>query len=250
MLITYQAHLLEKKQISSDVYFFRFAYPPNEGWDFKAGQYMIMHIPQADGQPARRLYSIASAPHETNSLDFVIQIVPGGVAGPFLTALNEGDEITMQGPAGLFTFKDSPKDVVYLATGTGIAPMYSIIKHQLEVVKNPHNFYLFFGLKTCEDIYLFDELHQLAQTHTNLHLKLCLSRQDVATNPVPEKYTQYSLIGRVTHGVEKLWEEQPDLRSTETDYYVCGSKEVVESLRAYLEEKGIRKEDVHFEKFT
>lgn len=250
MLITYQAKLIEKKQISSDVYFFRFAYPPNEGWDFKAGQYMIMHIPQADGHPARRLYSIASAPQDTHSLDFVIQIVPGGVAGPFLLSKNVGDEITMQGPAGLFTFKDSPKDVVYLATGTGIAPMYSIIKHQLETVKNPNHFYLFFGLKTCDDMYLFEELHQLAQAHPNLHLKLCLSRQDVNVQPIPDMYASYALVGRVTNGVEQLWQDKPELRSTETDYYVCGSKEVVESLRAYLEEKGIRKEDVHFEKFT
>lgn len=247
MLITYQAKLLERKQLAGDVYLFRFSYPENEGWDYKAGQYMIMHIPQAEGMPARRLYSIASPPSQKSSLDFIIQILPNGVAGPHLMSLEMGTEVTMQGPAGLFTFKDSPADVVMLATGTGIAPMYSMILDQLQVQKNPNNIHVFFGLKTCADLYLFDEFKNLSEQYSNLHFNLCLSREDQCNMKLPETDMHYVTVGRVTHGVETLWTQGP---LDNADYYVCGSKEVVESLREYLAEKGIAKEDVHFEKFT
>ena len=251
MLITYQSQLIEKKQLSSDVFLFRFSRSADHpDWTYKAGQYMIMHIPQADGHPARRLYSTASPPSQTDSLDFIIQILPNGVAGPFLTALNTGESITMQGPAGLFTFKDSPKEVIMLGTGTGIAPLYAIIKDQLEVQGNTNPFYLYFGLKTCQDLYLFEELKELAEKHENLTFKLCLSREELCEVKLPEADLKYVKIGRVTNGLEDEWQTTLQKDSSTPQYYVCGSKEVVESLRGYLEGQGIAKESVHFEKFT
>lgn len=250
MLITYQAKLLKKIKLTHDVYLFTFSFPENSDWTFKAGQYMIMHIPQTDGHPARRLYSIASAPHETHALDFVIQIVPNGVAGPFLLNMQENEQLTMQGPAGLFTFKNSPAEVVFLATGTGVAPMYSIIKSELEIQKNTNPFTLFWGLKKCEDMYLFDELKQLAQTYPNFTLKLCFSREDLCEGKFAQEDLQYATIGRITANLEQIWQKESLQELKTIHYYICGSKEIVESLRSYLEEKGIEKERVHFEKFT
>lgn len=248
MILTYNSTLLHKKLIAPHIYHLTCTRPDNDEWNFTAGQYMIFHVPQGDGHAVRRLYSIASPPSLKESIHFVIEIVPNGIGSLYVEALKEGEKITLQGPAGIFTHKDTTRPSIYLATGTGIAPMYSMIHDLLNDSRNTQPTALFWGLKSCEDIYLTQELTALAKQHAHFYFRSCFSRiGDMSA--VAEDIVAYTELGRVTVGLEKHLARnatKPDLY----DYYLCGSKHVVEALREYLEAAGVPKAQVFFEKFT
>src|SRR3989344_1728256 len=165
MFITYKATLLEKENLAPHIDYFKFSYPEIPNWTFTAGQYMIFHIPQGDNHAARRQYSIASNPAKKDGLEFIIEYVESGVASTYLAAATIGLQMTFQGPAGVFTFRQNEREPVYLATGTGIVPIYSMICDLLENQKYTKNIHLFWGLKLKTDMYYFDEIKKLGATY-------------------------------------------------------------------------------------
>lgn len=248
MLITFSSKLLSKTQVSPEVYHLRFSRPEDPSWTYLAGQYMIFAIPQ-EGQPLplKRLYSIASHPENKESLDFLIEVVPNGVGSNYICGLVEGSETSLQGPAGMFTLKESDRDVIFLATGTGVAPMISAANH-LHVSgeatqKANQTFHLLWGLKYLKDLYLVSELKDLASTFPSFSYSICLSREE------SELSEEYLMKGRVTVGLDAyVTKKQKTLH--DFDFYICGGTQVVEGLRTYLEEQGVPKDQVHFEKFS
>lgn len=229
MLLTYKTILSQKTQLNSDTYFFRFNLLEPQEIKFRAGQYLMIKIPTDKG-PISRLYSIASSDSEKNNVEFIIQIIPGGVASSYLFALKVKDEVVFQGPAGLFELKENDHQKIFLVTGTGIAPVRSM----LASCKLPvDNYQLFWGLKTFKDVYLFDELKKF-------NLKICLSREQ-NLNMIPESDKKYFELGHVDNCLIRQIEN--------SDYYLCGGRNIVESLKQFLLGKNIQRENIHFEKF-
>lgn len=248
MLITYQATLLEKKELAPHISYFRFSRPTDPTWDYKAGQYMIFHVPQDATHAARRLYSIASPPSKKDSLEFIIEYVENGIASNYLAAHDVNTEITFQGPAGMFFYNESERSPVFLATGTGIAPMYPII-HDLLEKNSSKKIYLFWGLKLHSDLYYFDKFKELTVQYPQFQFKVCFSREENMISLITQEDLQHCMGGRVNAGFENLLKtinSSPEA----FDYYLCGSKHVVEALREYLETNKVPKEQVYFEKFT
>lgn len=243
MISTFQIRLTERERLAEQVYRFTFQ-PVNHVFTFKPGQYIILHIPQDNGYPARRLYSMASPASRTDSFDLIVEILEGGVASAHLMNMRIGDTMTGQGPAGIFVLSDQPEDSVFLATGTGIAPIRSMISHLIEHHSNK-KIYLFWGFATASSVYLLDEFKQIAAEHPNFRFMNCLSREE-NLDCVTESDRQYFGIGRVNAGLERVITGD----KTRYHYYLCGSPKVIESLREYLAGLGVPKEQVHFEKFT
>lgn len=248
MILTYQSKLIKKTIIAPHIYHLQCSLPENPDWSYKAGQYMIFHVPQTDGHPVRRLYSIASPPSQKSSIDFIIEMVPNGIGSKYVESLKENDMITLQGPAGIFTHRATNRPSIYLATGTGIAPMYSMIHDFLNNQENPQPLYLFWGLKTCEDLYIDNDLTALAKSHPQFYLRTCFSRLEDLSQ-VKGSVRGYTELGRVTVGLERLLSTK-NTPAAQYDYYLCGSKHVVEALREYLQAAAVPKEQVFFEKFT
>ncbi len=228
MLNTYKAILFHKAQLNSNTYLYHFDLIEPKEIIFKAGQYLMLKVPSDKG-PVSRLYSIASSPAEKNSFELIIQIIPGGLASNYLFSLKEKTEVVFQGPAGMFGLKENNRPKIFLTTGTGIAPVKSMLEsYQLPV----SSYSLFWGLKTYKDIYLFDELKEF-------NLKICLSREQ-NLDIIPDKDRKYFELGHV--------DSYSPLLAT-ADYYLCGGRQIVESLREFLVAKNIPKENIYFEKF-
>jgi ferredoxin-NADP reductase len=245
MISTFQSSLIEKKQLSEHIFFIRLK-PIDHVMEFKAGQYVIFHIPQGEGYAARRLYSMASSPDQKDEFSLIVEIVPNGVASEFFMKMNIGDTVTTQGPAGMFTLAENDRDVVFLATGTGIAPIRSMIEYEL--AHNPQKkMSLFWGFQKFDNVYLLDEFMNLAKQYLAFTFYNCLSREenlDCIIDPEQKKHHQ---MGHVNDGFEKIITDD----IMRYHYYVCGGPKVVESLKEYLlVNKAIPKEQVHFEKFT
>ena len=228
MLLTYKTILSRKPQLNSDTYLYHFDLIEPREINFKAGQYLMIKIP-TDKDPVSRLYSIASSAAEKNSFELIIQIIPGGLASSYLSNLKVKDEIIFQGPAGMFGLKENDRQKIFLTTGTGIAP----VKSMLESYQLPVNSYqLFWGMKTYKDVYLFDKLKEF-------NPKICLSREQ-NLNIIPENDRKYFKLGHV--------DSYSPLLAT-ADYYLCGGRQIVESLKQFLVTKNVPKKNIYFEKF-
>lgn len=236
MLNNYQTILSEKKLLPSDQLVLRFSLIEPKEIIFKAGQYMMLKI---DDQ--NRLYSILSSEKIKDSFELMIRIIPDGLASGFFQNLKVGEKVNFQGPGGVFALQENQKDKVFLATYTGLAPFWSMITSYYE--KNPVsqiNFSLYWGLKNYEETCFLEELKQMMEKNSSFKFFICLSREE-NLNKIPAENQKYFKIGRVNSALGQF--------NNQSDYYLCGSRQVVDGLNQFLLEKGILKENIYFEKF-
>jgi ferredoxin-NADP reductase len=242
MLNQHKARLVEKKPLTQDVYLFNFRLENNQLLDFSPGQYILIFIPDHHTH-ILRLYSIASSAYIKNSFELIVKIIPNGKASFYLDNLIPGQEITFSGPAGVFTYRSFGKRRVYfLATGTGIAPILSMLRTLFSGKESVQtHFFLYWGLRYYKDIYFWEELKHFGQISTNFHLRICLSREKTLDSILPQERQNF-FLGRINQALI-----QPE--AEEADYYICGSPLVVDYLKTYLQKKGINKAAIYFEKF-
>src|SRR3990172_2154938 len=111
-----------------DVAIFKFRPKEGEVFEFKAGQYATLGLDVGD-EFVPRAYSIASSPYAREYLEFYINVITEGKLTPALFAMHTGDEVYYMGPKGLFTLaKTSTERLLFIATGTGLAPYMSMLR--------------------------------------------------------------------------------------------------------------------------
>jgi NAD(P)H-flavin reductase len=133
------------------------------GHDFAytAGQAVMV---ATHGEEKRRPYSIAGSPEDAirdGSLELLIGVEANGRPGPHLT-LSRGTLVDVDGPIGTFTFPPDPEErrFVFIAGGTGIAPLRAMLRHALAI---PHcDIGLFYSARTPEEFAYEAELRALA----------------------------------------------------------------------------------------
>ena len=142
---------------SNDVAILKLQLPAAERFQFLAGQYLEFLL--KDGQ--RRAYSIANAPEQEGPLELHIRHLPGGlftdfVFGAVTPALKEKDILRFEGPLGSFFLReDSKKPIIFVAAGTGFAPIKSIVE-QMQAKKIHRPIHLYWGGRRPSDLYLND----------------------------------------------------------------------------------------------
>lgn len=236
MIQDFSATLTHKQHLAGEVWGFTFAMKDGETLDFAAGQYVLLKINENFRQ-----YSFSSAALQKNEFDLIVEYFPGGLASTYLDALQVGQDALFKGPAGVFTLHENELDKVYLATGTGIAPVKSMIETQL-LTQPDTQAHLFFGLRTKEDLYLVAFFKDLQEKYPQtFSYTYCLSREDDMPTDFPAKK------GHVQDALEGFWVGK-DL--TAFEYYICGSKPAVEALKEYVFQKGAHPDRIFFERFT
>lgn len=168
------AAVKSKETLLSDVVKvdFEMIEPPEIRYD--AGQYIILHTAEENGKVVKRSYSIASPP-SPRGFSLCVKVV--GTASKFISELQPGRQVKFSGPwgAGKFTFpKETEPDIVMMATGTGISPIYSLLRSVLPVC--PAKKFLFlWGLKKETDVFFQKELDELVSAHSNFSYRIVLS---------------------------------------------------------------------------
>ncbi|GJL59053.1 MAG: hypothetical protein NPIRA03_19100 [Nitrospirales bacterium] len=194
--------------------------------EFKAGQWISLDVWHPGlKQPVPRQYSIASPPSQSHQVTLLFNRVPDGPGSNYLFSLHEGDPVTFQGPNGSFLLQKNPgQDLVFVATGTGIAPFRSMLSTFLEE-PSAGTLTLYWGLRSQRDLYYQHELEALARRHPNFSFITILSR--------PENGWQ-GPIGRVTTLVEN---QVVSVRNV--TFYLCGNGGMIRDTMAIVRKKGL-----------
>lgn len=228
-----KAALSEKKIFTDDVIELRFE--TENPFNFEAGQFVTIKI-EDQTPPCFRAYSICTSPSQNgHAFATCLKVVEGGRGSNWLSALKIGDPVNFMGPSGKFTFKNPDRDAFFIATGTGVTPFNSIIGNQL-TSGNKNKIHLLFGLRHIKNIFYQDFYDDLAAHYPNFSYSITLSR--------PENNDWHGSVGRVTQVLEKT-----GIDTKNTDYYICGLKDMINEITEILEKKGVPQEAIHVEKY-
>lgn len=165
----------ELEQLAHDVMRVYLKLPDNQRLQFLAGQYIDFLL--EDGR--RRAFSIANAPHDDQRIELHIRFVAGGEFTEYVfDGMKPGDIHRVQAPLGGFYLREaSPRPLIFMAGGTGFAPLKGIIEHALHT-GDQRPIHLFWGVRAKRDIYLDELARDWAEKYPQLQFTPVLSEPD------------------------------------------------------------------------
>lgn len=227
------------EKVSHDVIVLRLQLPAADTFQYHAGQYVEFLLRDGD----RRSYSMANAPHtqtEKPSIELHIRHMPGGkFTDHVFGAMKEKDILRVEGPYGSFFLReDSDKPIIFLASGTGFAPIKAIIEHMRHKgITRPAT--LYWGGRRPADLYQSTWIEEQLAAMPNLRYVPVVSDAQA-----DDQWT-----GRTGFVHAAVLQDQPDLSGHEV--YACGAPIVVESAqRDYTEKAGLPAEAFFADAFT
>jgi CDP-4-dehydro-6-deoxyglucose reductase len=205
-----RVHKMERP--APDVMVLLLKLPANERLQFLAGQYIDILL--KDQKP--RSFSLANAPHDDEFLELHIRNITGGsFTHHVFEVMKERDILRFKGPLGTFFLRENTeKPIIFVASGTGFAPIKAIVEHALHIgLKRPMHFY--WGGRKLADLYLMD----MAKQWESKGVKFT----PVLSEALPEDAWQ----GRTGFVHQAVLDDYRDLSGHEV--YVCGAPVVVEA---------------------
>lgn len=186
------AYVKSMERLAEDVVKLHLRLPLHANMAFVAGQYIDILLP--DGR--RRAYSIANAPVASGVVNIELHIrhYPGGAfTDHVFGAMKAREMLQIEGPLGSFFLRESDKPAIFLATGTGYAPIRAMLLDALAWgTQRPMT--LYWGARVREDLYLLDEMEALARQHPSFTFVPLLSRPAEGTWSGRTGYVQDAAI--------------------------------------------------------
>jgi len=145
---------------------------------FTPGQFLSIKQPKPDGKIHTRAYSIASPPRPEATFDLCLNRVQDGFLSNWLCDLEVGASIQFHGPHGLFVMREPRADAIFIATGTGIAPIRSMLQWLFADPRrnHQHEYWLVFGTRYEHSLYYREEFEEVEHRNPNFHYIPTLSR--------------------------------------------------------------------------
>ena len=184
-------------------------------------------------------YSIASAPEDTGKgrfLEFLIKVDGEERWGEKFPALRRGTQLTVKGPFGRFTFPERPSErhFLFIAGGTGIAPMRSMVRHA-RAIGHRGRLSVLYSARTPQDFAYRGELRGMARRG---ELRLMLT----ATRGPDDRWRGER--GRITSSQLELLLDDPA-----TLCFVCGPTAMLDDVPRFLQELGVEKGRIRVEEW-
>ena len=207
-----RSKVLSSSQISSTAFELRLE---RGRFDFTPGHEIEIYSPETES----RIYSIASG-RDDPFVDILYRLIPGGQMSPWLSRLEQDALVEHSLPFGSFLLRDPSKPIVFVATGTGVAPCLSFLRTYPELELT-----LLHGVRHEEDLFHSD-LFEGKRYYP------CISRED---GP--------GYRGRVTSLLPSI-----SLQHS-AHYYLCGANDMISDARAILLEQGIAHDAIFSEAY-
>lgn len=233
-----RVHKLER--VAPGVMVISLKLPANERLQFLAGQYIDIFMKNGK----RRSFSLANAPHDDELLQLHVRNYLGGTfAEHVFTRMKERDILRFEGPLGTFFLReDSVKPIIFVASGTGFAPVKSILEHAFHVRNlrgNERQMVLYWGNRTKADLYMTDLAENWQRKHDNFTFIPVLS----------EALPPDNWSGRTGLVHQVVLEDLDDL--TGYQVYACGTPAMVEAAhKDFTRLRGLPEDEFFSDAFT
>jgi NAD(P)H-flavin reductase len=215
--------------------------------EYQAGQYVSFQINKTG---ERRCYSIASTPDDNHGFHILAEIVEGGRGSEFLKKIEIGGEVEVLAPLGRFvvnipmnqyTNESMGNKLLFVATGSGIVPIYAMINDLLINKQEKRQMRLHWGMRSEEDLFFVDNLERLVEENPNFVFDIVLSKPG----------TEWDLCtGHVQDCLGRDFDPSTSSGLAGWGGYLCGMPDKVISIATKLEELGMKTENIHYEKFA
>jgi ferredoxin-NADP reductase/ferredoxin/truncated hemoglobin YjbI len=225
------ALLAEKEPLAQDITLLRLE--PYKNFDYQAGQFVNLR----DVQGNLRSYSLASVPGEDYFLELHVRCLPQGKVSRWLCdELEVGETLAIQGPEGECYYRpgNETAPLLLVATGTGLAPLYGIVRQAL-AAGHTGAIHLYHGGRRKADCYLHAPLNALAAQHENFHY----------TAVVRDEEAREGFVGGELDEVVLAAHPQLDGWCA----YLAGAPQTVERLEAKLHEAGVAPDNLYSDPF-
>lgn len=205
-------------KISHNVIELQLRIPPNVSFNYLSGQYI--NIIKGD---YKRSYSIANRCSSSNIVLFIKNYEGGRFSNYLFNEAKINDLLRIEGPIGTFFYRNTnKKNIVFLATGTGIAPVKAILEQMNEDFNNliDKNIFLFFGGRTEEDLFWKPDFNNI-----NVNFIPVLSRGNSDWKEA-KGYVQDAVI-------------LENINIADSVFYACGSENMIRDSKTVAEKNGL-----------
>ena len=225
------ATISEVRHLSGSTVSFALELDDRDALTFLPGQYVNVSVPGTDVQ---RSYSFSSGPDD-KTVSFLVRLTDGGVMSDYLRDRAEvGDQLRCTGPLGSFFLRDGTRPALFLAGGTGLAPLLSMLE-RLRAGEVDRPVHLLYGVTKDADLVEVDKLRHYAEVLPQFTFDYCVADEG---SEAPNK-------GYVTNLLE------PDhFHGGDVDVYLCGPPAMVEAVRQHLDAEGLPINNFFTEKFA
>lgn len=194
---------------------------PNTPFRFEAGDYITLGFSQEDLRP----FSIASSPRSDGQIELHIRKHEDSDWNQHLFSLETGEEVIIDGPNKQYRLDsglcDTNKTIVFVAGGTGFAPMKALLD-ELLATGCSNRIEFFWGSRHLDDLYLRNQMIALAEHHDNLDYIEVLSQAD------DQRDAHFQGPKGLVH--EEVLKRHPNL--SDCRVYLCGPWPMVQTAKA------------------
>jgi len=235
----YVCRCAEIVNLTHDMKQFRFELVEPKQIDYIPGQYIQLLTPvyKKGIEEVYRAYSISSDPEQKNCIETIIRLVPGGICTTYcFEYLKVGDEVMLNGPYGDFRLSETDAPIIFIAGGSGMAPIKCILHYMKNTANNRKATY-YFGANKVNELFLLDQMKTFESDLADFRFVPV-----VAGPGENEKWD--GEVGLVTEALQRDLKNAP-----EHEAYLCGSPGMIDAATKVLLELGMREENIFFDKF-
>ena len=235
----FRSKVAHKKQLTHDIVELRLQLLEPDAISFEAGQYVQLESAEYKGRESvMRGYSLSSIPNDRHHVELIIRRVPDGICSTWVVDhLKENQEVFLSGPYGFFHLSDTNAPIICIAGGSGMAPIWSIVRDMKAngITHRPVTY--FFGALTQRDLFFLDEFKQLEKECPWFKFVPALSKEPDGSSWTGER-------GLITEVVARHF---PDASRHEA--YLCGSPGMIDAAIAVLAQNGMPEGHIFYDKF-
>ncbi len=223
------------ERLAADVILLKLRLPASERLQFLAGQYVEFLL----NNGGRRAFSLANAPQDDEFLELHVRLVPGGRFTEYVFgAMQEREILRIEGPHGSFQLQElSDKPMIFLAGGTGFAPLKSIVEYTIHNrIHRPLTIY--WGARDRSGLYLPDLPQQWAAQHAHIRYVPVLSEPQAAD----------AWDGRCGLVHQAVLDDHADLSGYQV--YACGAPAMIDAARRDFCARGLPAEEFFADAFA
>jgi len=229
----FEAEVVENKPYTHDIHMIKLKLQEPADIPYGSGQFFEFNIP---GLEDTRAYSVANKYQDGSLVEFHIKRVPNGQGSNYMCDLKAGDTVTGSGPYGSMQLRDRNKDLIFVAGGSGMAPIKSLVEEVFSDTFEKEAWF-FYGARSKKDLYLAEEWMTLAEKYPNFHFIPALSQPDADDG-------WEGATGFIADVISSTLENMANM-----DAYLCGPPIMIETACDALSKGGVKGTDISYDEF-